>query len=200
LAGREINKLLTCFFEILVLYLYQERGDNVKDYLMNAYHYIKQLVRHVNNWKDVDEVNDALGKVFWDCGVHATLEYGVARMVVVGPDFVFKWNYDENCVTEVGGCEEEFNKYKSCLSSGYSYLLAPVYRINYSARFFYIMPKIENIGDRAHGYKPIEYFLSNEEYFWIKEQVGDLHSYNWGLMKGKPVVIDYACNPNFGDS
>ena len=160
-------------------------------YQMRAYLYIKAMFEYVNDWHDWNDIIDATDKVFWHTGKQASVECGSARMVIVGKDFAVKWDYDA-CVSEIGGCEDEFQKYKISLSSGYAYLLAPVFRFCYRERYFYVMPKATDIG----GGKDIRFAIRQDEYKWLMANVGDLHSWNWGRINGKVVVIDYACNPN----
>lgn len=159
-------------------------------YQMRAYQYIKTVFDYVDNWYSWDSILTATEKVFWDTGKHVEVTCGSARMVIVGKDFAVKWDYDD-CIEEIGGCEDEFQKYKVSLSSRYSYLLAPVFRFSYRGRYFYVMPKATNIG----SHKDIKWSVTKDEYIWLMENVGDLHSWNWGLLNGKPVVIDYACRP-----
>lgn len=159
-------------------------------YQMRAYQYIKAMFDYVDNWYNWNSIMEATEKVFWNTGKHAKVTCGSARMVVVGKDFAVKWDYD-SFAEEIGGCEDEFNKYKISLSSGYSYLLAPVFRFTYRDRYFYVMPKATNIGSNID----IKNVVEPDEYEWLRTHVGDLHSWNWGLLNGKPIVIDYACRP-----
>lgn len=159
-------------------------------YQMHAYQYIKAMFEYVVDWYNWNSVMEATEKTYWNTGKSAEVTCGSARMVVVGKDFVVKWDYDE-CVKDIGGCEDEFEKYKISLSSGYSYLLAPVFRFTYRDRYFYVMPKASNVG----SHRDIKDVVKPREYEWLVNHVGDLHSWNWGLLDGKPIVIDYACHP-----
>jgi hypothetical protein len=160
-------------------------------YQMRAYQYIKAMFEYVNDWHDWNDILEATEKTFWHTGKHASVECGSARMVIIGKDFAVKWDYDE-CVSKIGGCEDEFQKYKVSLSSKYSYLLAPVFRFSYREHYFYVMPKATGIG----SHKDIKDFIKPDEYEWLINHVGDLHSWNWGILNGKPIVIDYACEPH----
>ena len=80
-------------------------------YQMRAYLYIKAMFDYVNDWCDWDNIMEATEKTFWHTGKQASVECGSARMVVVGEDFAVKWDYAK-CVSEIGGCEDEFQKYK----------------------------------------------------------------------------------------
>lgn len=162
------------------------------NYQIRAWQYIKVLTDYVTNWVDVNDIIEATEKVFWHTGKHATVEFGSARIVIVGKDFVVKWDYDE-CVKDIGGCEDEFRIYKQSFSTGYSYLLAPCYRVAYRDKYFYIMPRIHNIGREAHKNRQLNDFTTKEEYKWLIDNIGDLHSYNWGIENNKAVIVDYAC-------
>lgn len=167
-------------------------------YQLNAYHYLRALFEYVEDWNSWDNIIEATEKTFWNTGKNATVTCGSSRLVVVGKDFVIKWDYSEKAVQEIGGCKEEFMIYQKSLSTGYSHLLAPIYCIYYRKRFFYIMPKISKIGIKEHEYKSIDAFVTNKEMEWLKKNIGDLHSYNWGLNENnKPIIIDYACPPSW---
>lgn len=168
-----------------------ERG-----YKMHAYLFLRNLFSYVKNWHDIDDVNDAIDKTFWNHGLSATLELGSSRMVVVGKDFAIKWNYDDEVIDSIGGCEEEFQTYQKSLSTGYAHLLAPIFRLSYRDRNFYIMPRVHNIGPREHGYKKLEECVTKKEWEWLINNIGDIHSYNWGLEGNRPIMIDYACRPS----
>ena len=165
-------------------------------YQMRAYFYIKAMFEYVNNWRDLDDIIEATDKVFWHTGKQASVECGSARIVIVGEDFAVKWDYDFENIEEIGGCEDEFRVYKRSLSTGYAHLLAPVFRIYHRNRFFFIMPRVDRIGPEEHEYKDINEFITEDEYNWLRDNIGDLHGWNWGFIDGKPTVIDYACNPN----
>ena len=53
------------------------------------------------------------------------------------------------------------------------------------------MPTINNVGPQYHK-ELISYYLSYTEYKWVKNNIDDLHNYNWGIENGKAVIIDYA--------
>ncbi len=166
------------------------------DYKKHAYSFLKRIYPYVDNWKDADSIIDSLDKMFWNYGKSAYFEMGSSRMVIVGKDFVIKWDYDEKVINEIGGCEEEFQTYIKSLSTGYSHLLAPIYRFSYRNKKFYIMPRVHNIGLREHGYKKLKECVTLNEWKWLINNIGDIHSYNWGIENNYPVMIDYACRPS----
>ena len=55
------------------------------------------------------------------------------------------------------------------------------------------MPTVEKIGAKEHGFQDLCNFLDCDEYEWVTNNIGDLHSYNWGIKQGKAIIFDYAC-------
>lgn len=167
-------------------------------YQMKAYHYLRAMFNYVRDWTYSPDIELATNKVYFDTGEHADVTSGSSRMVVIGKDFVIKWDYDFENIESIGGCEDEFRIYKQSLSTGYSHLLAPIYRIYHRERYFYVMPRIDRVGAEEHDYKSIEDFTTEDEFNWLTHNIGDLHSWNWGLNEyNNPIVIDYACPPNY---
>lgn len=162
-------------------------------YLFRAWEYIKSFEPHVQNWTDTDAIIEAIDKTFFHTGKNVKFEYGAVRFVLIGKDFVIKWDYNAECAEGIGGCEDELRVYRQNMSSGYAHLLAPCSRVYWHGRYFYIMPRIDNIGKKAHHYKEIQCFVSAAEFHWLRNNIGDLHSWNWGIKDGHAVVIDYAC-------
>lgn len=165
------------------------------EYIKDAFQLLCHLSIYVNNWYNMDDVLEATEKVFWNFGKYVSFCCGSSRFVLVGKNFVIKWDYDEEVLDEIGGCEDELKLYKEVRHTTYNYLFAPCMKIKVYERYFYIMPRIENIGKRAHGNKTIENFLTMDELLFLQSKVGDLHGENWGLKNNKPVIIDYACKP-----
>lgn len=167
-----------------------------RGYKMHAYHFLKAIFPYVNDWHDIDSVIEGLDDFYYHENKFAHLETGSSRMAIIGKDFVIKWNYDDEVIKEIGGCEEELQFYIKSLSSGYSHLLTPIYRLLYRDKNFYIMPRVHNIGPREHGYKKLEECVTPNEWKWLISNIGDIHSYNWGIENNYPIMIDYACRPS----
>lgn len=159
------------------------------NYQMRAYHFLKVMFGFVKNWSDFHDLGYAAKETFLRTGEETHIENGSVRMAIVGEDFVIKWDYDDEAAEEIGGCEDEFRKYRVSLSSGYAYLLAPIYRLYYRGRYFFVMPRAYDVGSGRDIFE----LLDDDESEWLMRNVGDLHSWNWGLIDGNPVVIDYAC-------
>lgn len=162
-------------------------------YVFMAYKTMETLFSLGVNVDDEDEVIDSLSRL-WHEGLgsfHFT--NGSARNVLVHKDFVIKWDRDAAACMDIGGCEREVKKWFQAKREGFDYLLAPITAIYLHNRFFYVMPYITHIGAAQHAFYDLTHFLTEKEYIWVKKNIGDIHSYNWGLKSGKACFVDYAC-------
>ena len=161
------------------------------NYITRAYHFMKQMSKYVRDWESEDEIQVALRMYAWDVDRTkcVNFEFGSARYVLMADDFVVKWDYDSASLN-IGGCEDEIKMYRYAEKCGYAYLLAKITPIFINGRFFYVMPRIEDVGR-----KDISIFnhTTPQEYKWLDENLNDLHSWNYGYKDGKVKVIDYAC-------
>lgn len=160
---------------------YEERA---KDFIKEIY----PLIEKCDWWGDY--ANSV--KTFNKCNNRKVIcNHGVARVALITSDYVIKIEYDENEVESVGGCENEVELYENAKREGFAYLFAAITPFWYKDRFFYIMPRIKNVG------KYEEYadaFMTDDEMaFCDKYGVTDLHGNNYGIRNGHVCIVDYAC-------
>lgn len=125
---------------------------------------------------------------------HVKFFHGAVRRCLVLSDYVIKWDYDEDNRRMFGGCEEEYNLYNRVKDSCYNYLLAEITLVEINGTRFYIMPRVNVAINRREDIDIMD-FLSSDEIDFIYDEAGihDLHEENWGFLKGKVVIFDYAC-------
>lgn len=115
---------------------------------------------------------------------------GSARVALISSDYVVKWDYDLDCVDEIGGCENEIELYEIAEREGFAYLFAKITRVKYSDHYFYVMPRIHGIGrteERAWRY------MTYKEKDWCeRHHLTDLHDENYGWKNNHIVIVDYA--------
>ena len=115
---------------------------------------------------------------------------GSARVALVGSDYVVKWDYDLENVDEIGGCENEIELYAIAEREGFAYLFAKITRVEYDGHYFYVMPRIHDIGkteERAW------YYMTHTEKVWCEcHHLTDLHDENYGWVNNHIVIVDYA--------
>ena len=164
----------------------------MKSYIVLAYQFMKILLSCTDDMTD-DGIIDAIGSAAWSTHIHANYTCGSARHVIMTKNFVIKWDINEGGCYAIGGCEDELKMYEYAKRCGYDYLFAKITPIYLKGRYFYVMPTVDRVGPQYHGFNDIEYYLRDDEYDWIKENVNDLHGYNWGLDEDSmPIIIDYA--------
>lgn len=125
------------------------------------------------------------------------LTYGSARVCLMYEDFVIKWDYDEDSVFEIGGCDDEYEEYKVAFGNGWSYLLAETSQVNIKGKHFNIMPRVQVMGYQAE--KDLYDYVTEEEKEILTRYGNDLHDWNWGLIDGEPRIIDYAFTDNVAE-
>lgn len=158
------------------------------NYIVHAYRIMRDLAKYIYDWRNINEIERAVSK--YGCATwtnNLRVEYGSSRVVIVGPDFAVKWDYDINSTFHIGGCEDELMMYEYARRVNKDYLFARVSCIYINGLFLYVMPRVRIFGSSLCNY------LEENEFSWLAKTVSDLHCYNWGLLHGKPVLIDYAC-------
>lgn len=119
------------------------------------------------------------------------VEYGVSRVAFIISDYVIKVDYRHNDYKWAGNCASEYNSYLRFQKDGFDYLVAACSRYRCQNRYFYIMPKVNGIGNQNRDFWKA---LNGKEEDYILLHCLDLHSgnYGWSRKTGKPVIIDYA--------
>ena len=162
------------------------------DYRVRAMKFLRSIFPYIEGYMgDFDDVQYQVEKYNEDKKRHVLVSCGSARIALITSDYVIKWDYDNNCVEEIGGCDDEYCAYQEAVKAGYEYLLAEATLIEYNDLSFMIMPRIKCIG-RSNNGGNIEVYLTQDEYKWVKKFNKDIHSYNWGIRNGKACLIDYA--------
>ena len=162
------------------------------DYRIRAKKFLKSIFPYIDGYMwDFDDVCYQVEKYNEDKKRHVIVSCGSARIALIISDYVIKWDYDDTCVKEIGGCNDEYHAYQEAAKAGYEYLLAEATLIEYNGISFMIMPRIKNIG-RINNGGDIAIYLTRDEYKWVRKFNKDIHSYNWGIRNGKACLIDYA--------
>lgn len=120
--------------------------------------------------------------------------HGAVRRALITSDYVIKWDYDAENRHNFGGCREEYKKYLEVKDDYYGYLFAEITPVKVKGRQFYVMPRVKIAGEYCSN-TYIEDVLNEDELDFIFDdaRIGDVHENNWGMLHGKPVLIDYAC-------
>lgn len=114
---------------------------------------------------------------------------GYTRLTVIRNDYVVKITYHYD--SDIGDNKAEAENYEFAEKAGYEYLFAKPTLFEHMGMLFEIMPKINGVG----SHRNYEYYLTREELDFVNENFADLHRFNVGYYKNKPIFIDYSCRP-----
>lgn len=165
------------------------------DYRTRALKFLKTIFPYIKN--DLYSIDDVEYHVNRYISEHPSrkieVNCGSARIALITSDYVIKWDYDDEAIADIGGCEKECEIYNNIKKEGYAYLFAESTLINYCGINFEIMPRVRAIGVNCHPHDICE-LLNGMEIDWLKQKglMYDLHHWNWGIKYNKPVIIDYA--------
>ena len=162
---------------------YEERA---KDFIHKVFPFIKDVERP---WDTRNNI------AYFNMNFHRNVKVaaGISRIALITSDYVVKFDYDEDNVEYVGGCEAEVNLYKLAEEEGFAYMFAKITRYEYCGKAFYIMPRIRYIN--SHRWYYAQHFMSPTERKWCdSHHITDLHANNYGFRDGHVCLIDYACS------
>ena len=163
-----------------------------KSYINRAQKFIKDLLPFIEDFSTLSEIEYAVRRFNEIKHRKVKVMNGSVRVVFITSDYVVKMNYDDENAEYWGGNCEEANMYQIAINSGMEYLFAPATLWEYMGVEWIIMPRINNIGN-YNAWKTI----SDEDKFWLRDTVDDIHNGNYGIWHGHFVMIDYACALNW---
>jgi len=168
------------------------------DYRVRAFNFLKSIFPYIcDTMESAWETEQAVWRYNVIKSRNVQCMSGSARIALITSDYVIKWDYDEENVQEIGGCDVEYENYREAVAAGYGHLFAETTQVEYNGITFNIMPRVKNIGRKHHAYD-IDHYMTREEYNWVSHFISDLHSYNWGIMNNRAVIIDYAYRYDWG--
>ena len=113
--------------------------------------------------------------------------HGISRIAIIRSDYVIKFDYGEEC--DFGNCASEGRIYAQAVEDGMEHLLAKTTVFSLHGHSGCVMPRVKGINSR-HKYWCD--YCTDEEYYWLRGHVYDLHRGNVGYRNGKVCIIDYA--------
>lgn len=161
-------------------------------YVERATQFIAKISRYLEGCSTIDDYCMMVDMFCHDSRRRVRCSHGLTRIALITSDYVVKIDIgsEYNC-EQFGNCKSEYDFYKFAEKEDYDYLLAPITRIEYNNRYYYIMPYIHGV-DTGKG--DVDEYLSFDEAIWINTHLWDMHSGNYGFNdEGDPIIIDYAC-------
>ena len=164
------------------------------DYEIRAQEFIKKVFPFIeDDLFNPNFIEDAIADFNDKCHRKVIVSYGEARIALITSDYVVKFDYDDDTIEEIGGCENEIELYAQAVEDGFDYLFAKISRYNYAGYSFYIMPRIYHIGECRRLFNYADEYMTDEEQKWCESHnLTDLHCNNYGFRKCKVCIVDYA--------
>ena len=159
------------------------------------YPYIKRRIARKEFYEDFEDVIWNAVYDYKKAHKHNKLrvEAGATRVCIIGREYVLKFDFGDN-IKNFGGCASELEMYKKAKRDGYSHLFAKCFKFVLHGYTFFAMEKIDHVGN---VYKND---WTEDEKKYIRKNVMDMHSYNYGSKDDHVVIIDYAYNHNWADT
>ena len=118
----------------------------MRSYEERAKDFIKEIFPVIADVNTPWSVRDKIATFNYQNHRNVIVGNGLSRIALITSDYVVKWDYDEDEVNIIGGCEDEIELYALAKEDGFEYLFAKITRYQYNDRTFYIMPRISGIG------------------------------------------------------
>lgn len=164
----------------------------MSSYEVRAIKFIRKVYPYICDCQSVIDFDEAIDDFNEAYHRKVKLDNGATRMVFISSDYVVKLDYNPIKIKSWGGCEQEHKFYNKAYKEGYAHLFAKIKPYYYKGMVFYIMPKINGVGNH---FADAWYYMTKEEEDWCWDNgLRDLHSYNYGMTRHGIVIIDYAAN------
>ena len=121
------------------------------------------------------------------------LDYGASRVVLLTSDYCIKIDRTDSG-NFWGNCEKEYKAYIRMKRLKCREVFCPIEKYTYNNVNYYIMPMCSKADDYNVELCDVTNRLTTKQTRFIEKYFRDLHSGNIGILYGKPVIIDYACN------
>lgn len=164
----------------------------MRDYVERAKDFVEQVYPYIAECMSPWKMDCFIRKFNADFDRKVIVRSGLSRIALITSDYVVKFDYDPEEVDCIGGCENEEEIYAFALREGVASLFAKTTRYEYENRIFYIMPRVRGIG--SGRWYAEHYMTEQEKDFCRRYKITDLHTNNYGFIKGKVCLVDYACH------
>lgn len=168
------------------------------DYITRAKNFIKQIYpmiladKNQGKYDYLEELMEGVELFNYQYHRKVIFNHGLTRVAFITSDYVVKFDYDDNQADIWGGCEDELGIYEQAEKDGFGYLFAKTTPYEYGQIRFYIMPRIKGI--EKHFDDAWEFMTEEEEDWCLRHRLYDLHNQNYGWVKGRICIFDYAAH------
>ena len=175
-----------------------------KSYIERAMHMAELLSSYMDNYTEIESTYDKCRMASRDYNLRhkrscVGFEFGSTRLAFIISDYVLKVDYQDRRM--LGNSETELKAWNFIRDEGMEKYFAEITKhVSKSGITFYIMPRINNVGECKSGVL-FNYLRENDAsaYYFVNKYFEDIHENNFGIKNGHPVIIDYACNSLYGE-
>ena len=163
----------------------------MRNYEERAMDFIKAIYPFIKDDMDAPWIlKDKVGEFNSTHSRNVKVMSGCSRCAMITSDYVVKFDYDSECVDEIGGCFNEVSFYEIAEREGYAYLFAKITHVSYMGHDFFIMPRIYGVEYRQE--RAWEFMTPQEAKWCRKHNLTDLHSGNYGFRNHHVCIFDYG--------
>lgn len=164
-----------------------------RHFTIRAKEFIKKLTPYIENQHDGYSIRAGVEEYNRTYGTNIRVSNGATRTVVICSDYVIK--FDTGDTSSWGGNRSEYHAYLEAKKNNFDRWFAEMHKMLVDGHYYYIMQRASKTS--AYISKPnLLNSICNADidaYYWIIDNIADLHKGNYGMYKGKVICIDYAC-------
>lgn len=165
------------------------------DYVVRAQKFVRSFAPYIDkNQITIPFMRSAVNAFNEDYDRRVMLNHGATRIVLLTSDYCIKIDRTDCKDSFWGNCEKEYKAYVRMKRLKSREAFCPIEKYTYDNVNYYIMPMCSKTDDCDVRLNNIIDRLTTRQTRFIEKHFIDLHSDNIGLLHGKPVIIDYACN------
>lgn len=164
------------------------------DYVVRAQKFVRSFAPYIDKKVTIRSMISAVNAFNADYNRKVRLNYGASRFVFLTSDYCIKIDRTDSRSDLWGNCEKEYKAYIRMKRLKCREVFCPVEKYTYNNVNYYIMPMCSEVDDYNVDLYDVTNRLTGKQIRFIEDHFRDLHSGNIGILHGKPVIIDYACN------
>ena len=155
------------------------------DYKVRAEKFAHVLVKLFANCKYLEDFEYAVRQYNNTHRYQLKIAHGISRIAIIRSDYVIKFHRRADFEGWAGDNTSERKMYEKAVDDGYDYLLAEINLVNVDDVQVAIMPRIYGIDSTYH----YENYLTWDEQEWVEQNIGDIHSKNFGIRNNTVYII-----------
>lgn len=163
------------------------------DYVIRAQKFVRSFAPYIDKKVTIRSMISAVNAFNADYNRKVRLNYGASRFVFLTSDYCIKIDRADSDDLW-GNCEKEYKAYMRMKRLKCREVFCPIEKYTYNNVNYYIMPRCSKTNDPDVQMWDVSNRLTAKQARFIEKHFRDLHSGNIGMLHGKPVIIDYACN------